>query len=179
MRTPIVPNILFYAKMVNTTRQGMKSTRYTIEEQAGFYAPMEELRGRDGKVSMYLLEKLKEGVNVPSVRLQAKNSLNFTGLKDYYVDGKLSGFAYGYPYDKETYSKKERPNPLYGHRQDGFLFIVHQDEQGSMTPTSIEMLVLEGAKVVIGGYCKQLALGGFDAELKQLREQAQKEDSLI
>ena len=48
-----------------------------------------------------------------------------------------------------------------------------------MTPTSIEMLVLEGAKVVIGGYCKQLALGGFDAELKQLREQAQKEDSLI
>lgn len=32
------------------------------------------------------------------MRLQAKNSLNFTGLKDYFVDGKLSGFAYGYPW---------------------------------------------------------------------------------
>lgn len=173
------PNILFYARMVNSTKKGMKSTRYTIEEQAGFYAPMEELRGRDGKVSMYLLEKLKGGFSVPAVRLQAKNSLNFTGLKDYYVDGKLSGFAYGYPYDKETYSKKGHPNPLYKHRQDGFLFIVYQDEQGSLTPTSIEMLVLEGAKVVIGGYCKQLALGGFDAELKRLREQAAKTENSI
>lgn len=173
------PNILFYGKMVNTTRQGMKSTRYTIEEQAGFYAPMEELRGRDGKISMYLLEKLKEGLHVPSVRLQAKNSLNLTGLKDYYANGKLSGYAYGYPYDKETYSKKERPNPFYEYREDGFLFIIHQDGQGSATPTSIEMLVLEGAKVVVGGYCKQLAFGGFDAELKRLREQAAKTENSI
>lgn len=171
MRTP---NILFYANMVNTTKEGMKSTRYTIEEQMGLYPPMEALIGKDGKISMYLMEKLKEGLHVPSVRLQAKNSLNLTGLKDYYVDGKLSGFAYGYPYDKETYSHKNRPNPFYDYRQDGFLFIIHQDKSNNAIPTNIEMLVLEGAKVVIGGYCKALALGGFDADLEQLREQARK-----
>ena len=49
-----------------------------------------------------LMEKLKDGANVPAMRLQAKDSLNFTGLKDYFIDGKLSGFAYGYPLADET-----------------------------------------------------------------------------
>ena len=40
MRTP---NILFYANMVNTTQEGMKTAKYTIVEQAGFYPPMEAL----------------------------------------------------------------------------------------------------------------------------------------
>ena len=173
------PDILYYARMVNTTTPGMKTTKYTIAEQAGFYPPMEELRGKDGKISMYLMEKLKEGLHVPSVRLQAKNSLNLTGLKDYYDNGKLSGFAYGYPFGEETYSKKKRPNPFYKYSQDGFLFIIHQDEQGNMAPTSIEMLVLKEAKVVIGGYCKQLAFGGFDDELRRLREQAAKSEKSI
>lgn len=173
------PDILFYARMVNTTTLEMKSTKYTITEQTGFYPPMEELRGKGGKISMYLMEKLKEGLHVPSVRLQAKNSLNLTGLKDYYDNGKLSGFAYGYPFAEETYSKKKRPNPFYKYSQDGFLFIIHQNEQGNIIPTSIEMLVLKGAKVVIGGYCKQLALGGFDDELRQLREQAAKSENSI
>lgn len=173
------PDILFYARMVNTTTLEMKSTKYTITKQTGFYPPMEELRGKGGKISMYLMEKLKEGLHVPSVRLQAKNSLNLTGLKDYYDNGKLSGFAYGYPFAEETYSKKKRPNPFYKYSQDGFLFIIHQNEQGNIIPTSIEMLVLKGAKVVIGGYCKQLALGGFDDELRQLREQAAKSENSI
>lgn len=175
------PDILYYARMVNTTTPEMKSTKYTITEQTGFYPPIEELRGKDGKISMYLMEKLKEGFHVPSVRLQAKNSLNLTGLKDYYDNGKLSGFAYGYPFAEETYSKKKRPNPFYKYSQDGFLFITHQDtdKPDSVTPTCIELLVLKGAKVVIGGYCKQLALGGFDDELRRLREQAAKSENYI
>lgn len=63
------PDILYYARMVNTTTPEMKSTKYTITEQTGFYPPIEELRGKDGKISMYLMEKLKEGFHVPSVRL--------------------------------------------------------------------------------------------------------------
>ena len=146
------PNISYYAKMVNTTQTGKVTPKYTITAQAGFYPPMEQLKGRDGLVSMNLMEKLKEGENVPSMRLQAKNSLNFTGLKEYFVDGgKLSGYAYGYPLDKQTYSKDDKPNPFFDYRTDGFLFLIHQDEQHpeSQTPTSIELIVLEGAKVLI------------------------------
>lgn len=93
----ITPNIRYYAKMEYDTNS-KKTPKYVIKAEAGFYEPMEHIKGRNGLVSMYLMEKLKEGANVPSMRLQAKDSLNFTGLKDYFVDGKLSGFAYGYPW---------------------------------------------------------------------------------
>ena len=174
------PYVRYYAKMVNTTQKGKKTPKYTITAQAGYYPPMEQLRGRDGQISMNLTEKLKEGDNVPSMRLQAKNSLNFTGLKDYFQDGKLSGFAYGYPLNKQTYSKDEKPNPFFEYKQDGFLFLLEQDEKDptNLTPTSIELVVLEGAKVLISAYCKQLVMGGFDEALQALREQAQKRSAL-
>ena len=168
------PNIRYYAKMVNTTQTGKKTPKYTIVAQAGYYPPMEQLKGRDGQISVNLMEKLREGDNVPSMRLQAKNSLNLTGLKEYFKDGKLSGYAYGYPLDKQTYSKDDKPNPFYDYRQDGFLFLIHQDEQApeNQIPTCIEFIVLEGAKVLISAYCKQLVMGGFKDALEQLREQA-------
>ncbi len=170
------PNIRYYARMVNTTQKGKKTPKYTITAQAGYYPPMELLRGRDGKISMNLMEKLSEGDNVPSMRLQAKNSLNFTGLKEYFQDGKLSGFAYGNPLDKPTYSKDNKPNPFFDYKQDGFLFIIHQDEKDptNLIPTFIELVVLEGAGVLVASYCKMLVVGGFDEELQALRMQAQK-----
>lgn len=174
------PNICYYAKMVNTTQKGNKTPKYTIIAQAGYYPPMEQLKGRGGQISMHLMEKLKEGDNVPSMRLQAKNSLNFTGLKEYFQDGKLSGYAYGYPLDKPTYSKDEKTNPFFDYKQDGFLFLIEQDEKDptNLTPTAIELIVLDGAKVLIGAYCKQLVMGGFDEALQALRERAQKERAL-
>jgi len=170
------PNIRYYAKMVNTTQKGKKTPKFTISEAAGYYPPMEQLKGRDGQISMNLMEKLKEGDNVPSMRLQAKNSLNFTGLKEYFIDGKLSGYAYGYPLDRPTYSNDEKPNPLFDYKDDGFLFVIHTDESDptSIVPVAIELIVLEGAKVLISAYCKQLVMGGFDEALQALREQAQK-----
>lgn len=170
------PNIRYYARFVNTTQNGKKTPKFTIIEQAGYYPPMELLKGRDGQISMNLMEKLKEGENVPSMRLQAKNSLNFTGLKEYFVDGKLSGFAYGYPLDKPTYSKDEKKNPFFEYREDGFLFLIKQDEKESnnQVPTCIELVVLEGAKVLISAYCKQLLMGGFEDTLQALRKQARK-----
>ena len=170
------PNIRYYAKMVNTTQKGKKTPKFTISEAAGYYPPMEQLKGRDGQISMNLMEKLKEGDNVPSMRLQAKNSLNFTGLKEYLIDGKLSGYAYGYPLDRPTYSNDEKPNPLFDYKDDGFLFVIHTDESDptSIVPVAIELIVLEGAKVLISAYCKQLVMGGFDEALQALREQAQK-----
>jgi hypothetical protein len=170
------PKIRYYARFVNTTQNGKKTPKYTIVAQAGYYPPMEQLKGRDGQISMNLMEKLKEGDNVPSMRLQAKNSLNFTGLKEYFIDGKLSGYAYGYPLDRPTYSNDEKPNPLFDYKDDGFLFVIHTDESDptSIVPVAIELIVLEGAKVLISAYCKQLVMGGFDEALQALREQAQK-----
>lgn len=169
------PNIRYYAKFVNTTQNGKKTPKFTIIMQAGYYPPMEQLKGRDGKISMYLMEKLKEGDNVPSMRLQAVKSLNFTGLKEYFQDGKLSGFAYGYPLDSKTYSKDSKPNPFFEYRQDGFLFRVYQDSGNpkSVVPACIELIVLEGAKILISAYCKQLVMGGFDEALDALRKQAE------
>lgn len=174
------PPIRYYARMVNTTQKGKKTPKYTITGQAGYFPPMELLRGRDGQISMNLMEKLREGDNVPSMRLQAKNSLNFTGLKEYFQDGKLSGYAYGYPLDKQTYSKDDKPNPFYDYRNDGFLFLIEQDykDPTNIAPVSIELIVLEGAKVLISAYCKQLVLGGFDEALQALRVQAQKGSAL-
>jgi hypothetical protein len=66
------PNIRYYAKMVNTTQTGKKTPKYTIIAQAGYYQPMEQLTNKEGLINLYLMEKLKEGENVPSMRMQAK-----------------------------------------------------------------------------------------------------------
>lgn len=168
------PRIKYYAKLVNTTQTGKVTPKYTITAQAGYYPPMEQIKGRDGLVSMNLMEKLKEGENVPSMRLQAKGSINFTGLKEYFQDGKLSGYAYGYPDPRPTYSSKEKPNPFFECKQDGFLFLIQADKSDptNVIPTSIELIVLDSAKVLISAYCKQLTMGGFDEVLEQLRGQA-------
>lgn len=169
------PNIRYYAVMENTTQLGKLTPKYTILEQAGYYPPMEQLKGKDGLVSMNLVPQSREDKSsTPPMRLQAKNSLNFTGLKDYWVDGKMSGFSFGYPMDKPTYSNKNKPNPFFDYKDDGFLFIFHYDEQNpnNIIPTSIELVVLEGAKVLISAYCKMLAMGGFDDALAALRKQA-------
>ena len=153
------PNIRFYARMLNTTQKA--TPKFTIVGAVGYYPPMELLRGRDNKISMNLMEKSKEGINVPSARLQAKGSLNFTGLKEWFVNDKLSGFAYGYPSNKPTYSKDNKPNPFYD-----------QSNPENIIPTEIELIVLEGAKVLISSYCKQLVIGGFNEALENLRKQA-------
>lgn len=176
------PNILYYTRLDNSTERGKKTPRYTIAAQAGYYPPMEQLRGRNGLVSMFLLKQDREdSSSTPPLKLQAKNGLNFTGLKDYWIEGVMSGLAYGYPYGKPTYSSKNKPNPFFDYKDDGFLFIIHCDEKdpSNIIPTSIELIVLEGAKVLISAYCKMLSMGGFDEALAALREQARKSQVLV
>ena len=171
----IAPRIAYYACMEDSTGNG-KTPKYTISRQAGFYPAMEELVGKDGKISMYLLPSRESGVvkdNAPAMRLQAKNALNFTGLRDYFEDGRLSGYAYGYPLQSRKYAKGD--NPFFEYKDDAYLFLIHQGgKDGSVTvrPSSIEMLVLDGAKVLAAAYCKQLVMGGFDEILGSLRKQA-------
>ena len=169
-----VPPIRYYARMDLNTTKKIKTPKYTITAQVGYYPPMGELVGKDGQISFYLKEKLRQGANIPSMFLQAKNSLNFTGLKEFFKDGKLSGYAYGYPSDKETYGKDGKKNPFWEYRKDVYLFLVYQNENDphDQTPTHIELIVLERAMPINSAYCKQLVMGGFDDKLTDLRKQA-------
>lgn len=170
----IQPTIVFYGRLDFDVTSG-KSPKYVLTSVWGDYAPMDKLKGRDSMISMYLLPKREtQSSDCPQMHLQAKASLNLTGLKDYFINGKLSGYAFGYPPCTPTYSSKAKPNPFYPNKDDGFLFIVHQDKEAptpaeQQRPDYIEMLVLNGAKVLIGSYCQQLMLGGFDEILKALR----------
>lgn len=160
-------NISFYGEFVNVTVG--KTTKFQCVKSAGYYPPMDELRGRDGRISLYFVEAL-QGVENPAYRLQAKNSLNFTGLKEYFVGGQVSGYAYGYPLTAETYGKNKRKNPFFLNRRDGFLFRFFFREDGEIE--RFYMIVLDGAKSIIASYMKMLADGGFDEELADLKRLA-------
>lgn len=169
----ITPNIRYFARF-DFDETSKKTPKYVITAEAGYYPPMEAITGKNGKVTMYLMSKREQQPSdTPPMRLQAKDSLNFTGLKDYFVNGKLSGFAYGYPNKEKTYSNKNKENPFFDYKDDGYLFIIHQDEKNqNQTPTFIELIVLENGKILLPSYCKQLEMGGFDEALNLLREQA-------
>ncbi len=121
------PKPCFYA-VLERVKAG-DTPKFVIKAQAGFYPPMLQLASRNGLISMNLMESKQSGCtkdNAPAMRLQAKNSFNFTGLKDYFVEGKLSGFAYGNPPQTPTYGKnKPKANPFYDYKDDGFLFVMH------------------------------------------------------
>lgn len=170
----IQPTIKFYGRLDYNPKSG-KSPKYTLTRMWGDYPPLDGLKGRDSMVSMYLLPKREgQSSNCPQMHLQCKGSLNLSGLKDYFINGKLSGFAFGFPPSTPTYSSKNKPNPFYLCKDDGFLFIVHQDKEAptpaeQQRPDYIEMIVLQGARVLAGSYCKQLSAGGFDDVLNVLR----------
>ena len=89
----------------------------------------------------------------------------------------MSGFCFGYPDPRPTYSSKNKPNPLFPCKNDGFLFVVHYDDNAEIQPEQIkpsafELIVIEGGKLMISAYCKQLTMGGFNEVLVQLRTQA-------
>lgn len=168
----MIPQIRYYALLKRV--EGTKTPKYVITHEAGFYEPIGHLKGRDGKVSFFLLPKReKQPDRTPPMSLQAKNSYNITGLKDYYSDGgKVSGFAYGEPNQEPAYKRagKNTPAPFFQYRNDGYLFIMHQS--GEPTPDHIEWLVLEDAREMVAAYCKMLVMGGFDEALGRIRKQA-------
>ncbi len=166
---------VMYLEFINSTRDGKKTPRFTSVKEWGKYAPMAALRGRDGKISLYLLESIqsgsKESTSTPPMKLQAKGSLNLTGLKNYYVGGEISGYAFGNPYDKPTYGKSETPNPFGANCKDGFLFRF-KFEEGNNIPVGFEMMVIPNVGNLIVSYCERLRIGGYDVFLEEVRKQA-------
>lgn len=162
-----------------------KTPKYRLIKAAGDYPPFEYLKGVRGKgkgqIYMYLLGRIDDNNGrAPEFRLQAAKSFPFTGLKQFWQDGKMSGYAYGELPQTETYGKKHpRPNPFYpDYISDGLIFkfgdtcSVKLGESECLLPESFELLVIDKGKALAAGYCAQLKNGGFDELLEELRKQA-------
>ena len=172
----MIPPIKYYAKFFYDEKS-RKTPKYTMEKAAGYFPEFNALKGKNGRVNLYLMAKREgQSVDAPAMSLQAvKNGLNLTGLKDYYIGGEISGIGYGYPPQDATFSAKGKANPLYPCRNDGYLFIFdfgEKKEGEAIKPTSFEMVVIDGGKVLISAYTKMLQIGGFEEALRALREQA-------
>lgn len=166
---------VWYAEFQLSTKEGKKTPKFTSIMEWGKYKPMDALRGRDGKISLYLQDSnqsgSKESTSTPPMRLQAKDSLNLTGLKNYYVGGVLSGYAFGNPYNKPTYGKSNKTNPYVENCTDGFLFRFKFAE-GSNIPTGFEMIVIPDVGNLIVNHCEMLRIGGYNRFLDEVRKQA-------
>ena len=77
----VQPEIVYYARLTYDTGSG-KIPKYVVTAEAGYYPAMDNLRGRDGRISVYLQEKRETQTksSTPAMWLQAKYSLNLTGL---------------------------------------------------------------------------------------------------
>ena len=60
-------------------------------------------------------------------------------------------------------------------RNDGYLFKLAFDERvdnEAIYPSSFELIVVDGGRVLISSYAKMLHLGLLDEELERMRKQA-------
>lgn len=171
------PKLRMWAKFVLSPTSGV-TPKYVLTDACGWVEELKELVGKDGYISLYLCPKREgQSSNAPSMYLQAKGSLNLTGLRDLFVDGMMSDYAWGNPPKAVTYgAKKPRFNPLVKYVADGFLFVFHYDFEVKMEemerPLSFELLWLEGAGLMIPQHAKSLQMGSYNEILRKCREEA-------
>ena len=149
-----------------------KQPKYTATKVWGKYPPMEHLIGRDGKISVVLQDSKvsgsKDSTSTPPMKLQAKNSINLTGLHTYYTGDGACEYAYGNPYKPKDDKKF---NPFKDNLQDGFLFRFYFEE-GDNVPKSFEMIVIPNVGNLAINRCESLIMGGYNRFLEGARKQA-------
>jgi len=159
------------------TRKGItsqrKQPRYDLVSIAGYWEPLERLKTTKGAIYLTLIKSdqnaaRERGATVPEYYFQVSpaksKAINFSGLRFLFSETQAN-FASGEPSDRAKL-KGGITNPMYEQRSDGFLFIFSQDKE------TLEILIIEGGRLLIDSYRKQLSLGGFDVALNILREQA-------
>ncbi len=109
----------------------------------------------------------RDFVNTDSKRLAewslTGNGLNFSSI--FIDDIDCPEIGYGYPNANRLLSNGS-PNPLFEFRNDGYLFLMNKDY------SEIELLVIPDGRNLISSYYQKLIDGGFDDEIRQLRQQA-------
>ena len=91
------------------------------------------------------------------------NGLNFSSI--YIDDLDFPEIGYGYPNANRLLSNGS-PNPLFEFRNDGYLFLINKDY------SEIDLLIIPDGRNLISSYYQKLIDGGFDDEVRQLRQQA-------
>ena len=91
------------------------------------------------------------------------NGLNFSSI--YIDDLDCPEIGYGYPNPNRILSNGN-PNPLFEFRNDGYLFLINKDY------TEIELLIIPDGRNLISSYYQKMIDGGFDDEVRQLRQEA-------
>lgn len=175
-----IKQVAFYGKFEFTP--GTATPKYVLTKSIGDYKPIEALIGRYDNVAVFLAEKTNpDNADAPTMRLQGKNSVNISGLKNYFVDGgKVSRACYGTPPKGATYgSKKPKPNPFADNTTDGFIFLlgdvinvdIAEGKQAAI-PKYFEWLVLPNANKIVSLYVGAFAKGGYVELIEQLRGSA-------
>jgi hypothetical protein len=122
----------------------------------------------NGKGQLYFYKtSCRDFINTDSKRL-AEWSLTGNGLNlsSIYIDDlDFAEIGYGYP-NANRHLSNGSLNPLFEFRNDGYLFLVNKDY------SEIELLIIPDGRNLISSYYHKLIDGGFDDEVRQLRQQS-------
>jgi hypothetical protein len=150
---------------------GKKTPKYGLCGWSGDRAEMQfwhdNFTGRDG-ICGYLKNNISSKSNAPEMNFELKNGFNLTGLKQWWTEGRVSGFAYGEPDTrKDVGNKHTRANPFYPSRTDDcFLFRSNpsKSDASNTLPDELEIIVLKGRGASKQGrmYLSILRNGGFE-----------------
>jgi hypothetical protein len=143
---------------------------------AGSYKGLTNFVNHKGQLFFYKTP-CRDFVNTDSKRLSewslTSNGLNFSSI--YIDDLDFSEIGYGYPNANRLLSNGNQ-NPLFEFRNDGYLFLINKDY------SEIELLIILGGRNLISSYYQKMIDGGFDDEVRQLRQQSKvfyKYDGLV
>ena len=175
------PTVRFHAILELVTPITTKYPKYRLKYWGGERAYLDmlytNLTGRinkeTGRKEIHIVLKPNQTTktSAPEMNLQVKGGQNLTGLKQWFQEGRLSGYAYGEPSDDKVFGNKNpKPNCFYPFRTDGFLFrCTPSSDPTNVIPTQIEWIVLQGGqgvKIHAAQYLTLLRNGGLDTELE-------------
>lgn len=162
----------------NVTRNGItaprKQPRFDLTLLAGYWPSLDKLKNCKGQIFFNLIPteqnqyRKQEGC-VPEYYLQIRpaksKSINFSGIRFQYQEGKKLMFASGEP-STEKILKGGVINPMFENCNDGFLFLFSDNME------QVEIVIVENGRTLIDAYRKQLSMGGLNYHLDELRRQA-------
>jgi hypothetical protein len=132
---------------------------------AGRYRGLTNFVNGKGQLFFYKTP-CRDFVNTDNKRLSewslTGNNLNFSSI--YIDDLEFVEIGYGYPNANRLLSNGNQ-NPLFEFRNDGYLFLINKDY------SEIELLVILDGRNLISSYYQKMIDGGFDDEIRQLRQQ--------
>lgn len=141
--------------------------RLDCVKYAGNYTGLTNFVNTKGQLFFYLSEAREIIHETNKKRLAdwalTNNSQNLSSI--YIEDLDYPNLGYGYCNSNRLLSNG-LPNPMFLYRNDGYLFLVNPDY------SAIELLVIPDGRHLIGMHYQKLIDGGYDSEIKTLRDEA-------